>query len=51
MQCSECEEEPGNRVTVAYTDGTTEALALCDRCRRAFAEGHFVDEVVPIEID
>ena len=51
MLCSECEDEPGKRMTVAYTDGTTEALALCERCRRAFAEGHFVDAVTPIEID
>ena len=51
MQCRECEDRPGERMTVVYTDGTSEALALCEQCRRAFAEGNFVDEVTPIELD
>lgn len=51
MKCNECEEETGESVRVRYTDGTTETLPLCERCRERFTDGDLVSEVQPIEVE
>lgn len=36
-------------MSVEYTDGTTETIALCETCRQQFAEGDLVDDVERVE--
>lgn len=45
MECTECDSEAAAQVTVEYTNGRTETLALCTDCRVEFEEGEFVQNV------
>lgn len=45
MECTECGTQAATQVTVEYTSGRTETLALCTDCRDEFEEGEFVQNV------
>lgn len=45
MECVECETGGATRVTVEYTIGRTEKLALCPGCWVEFGQGGFVQDV------
>lgn len=51
MDCGECHENQGELVSVEYTDGTTETIALCETCRERFAEGDLVSDIEPVEVE
>lgn len=51
MDCGECSDNQGERVSVEYTDGTTETIALCETCREQFADGDLVSDIDPVEVE
>ena len=51
MDCGECSDNPGEPVSVEYTDGTTETIALCETCHEQFAEGDLVSDIEPVEVE
>lgn len=51
MDCGECTDNPGELVSVEYTDGTTETIALCESCRAQFSEGDLVSDIERVEVE
>lgn len=51
MNCWECEENPGEKSHVEYTDGETETVRLCERCLHHFEKAGFVAETRPFSAE
>ena len=49
MQCEECGDGDAARTVVRYGTGDEETIPLCDECRREYADGGLVEEVVPAD--
>ena len=49
MRCSECSLRVGEPVEVTYSDGTSVALHLCEKCQRHFGDGGLVERVERLE--
>jgi protein-arginine kinase activator protein McsA len=51
MECGECSDNQGELVSIEYTDGTTETIALCETCRAEFADGDLVSDIELLEVE
>jgi len=51
MECGECSDSQGELVSIEYTDGTTETIALCETCRAEFADGDLVSDIELLEVE
>lgn len=47
MNCWECEDNPGDKSLVEYSDGETGTVQLCERCLDQFEKAEFVAETQP----
>jgi CRISPR/Cas system-associated protein Cas10 (large subunit of type III CRISPR-Cas system) len=50
MSCLECGGGGESPSEIEYIDRRTETLRLCQECRSKYAEGGFVAEVSPAEL-
>lgn len=48
MDCWECEDDTGERLEVAYADGATESVRLCESCRERLVDGDLVGGVLAV---
>ena len=51
MNCWECEDNPGEKNHVEYTDGITGTVQLCERCLDQFEKAEFVAEIQPFSTE